>query len=123
LIYRKLSPTGDYVLGRPNEFWTDADAVAQAIYTSLKLLQGEWWEDTSAGFPLFQVVLDTPGSPEHIRGIDMVVQEAILNVPNVQAITNFSSVYDNTTRTYTIEICTVETVFGEVAVKGVAFSP
>ncbi|GLG01591.1 hypothetical protein Alches_16310 [Alicyclobacillus hesperidum subsp. aegles] len=123
MIYRKLSPTGDYTFGQQNEFYSGTDAVAQAIYTNLKLLQGEWWEDTSAGFPLFQSVLDQPGSPEHIRGVDMLVQETILNVPNVQAISNFSSAYDNTTRRYTIETCTVETTFGDVTVEGVTFGP
>ncbi|MCL6442078.1 MAG: hypothetical protein K6T83_01205 [Alicyclobacillus sp.] len=121
--YRKLSPSGDYTFGLQNGFYTDTEAVAQAIYTSLKLLQGEWWEDTSQGLPLFQSILGQPGTPDHIHAVDMLVQEQILNVPGVQEITSFSSDYDSRTRTYTITNCTVQTQYGETVLKGVTFGP
>lgn len=119
--YRKLD-NGDYTFGNnENDFYTDTDAFGQAIYTSLHLLNGEWWEDTSRGLPLFESILGQSGDPEHIHAVDMLVQEAVMNVQGAQQITSFSSSYAN--RTYTIDEMTVSSRFGDVTVKGVTFSP
>lgn len=120
MIYRKLTGSGDYTFGgNQNDFYSGADAVAQAIYTSLKLLQGEWWEDTSQGVPLFQSILGQPGTPENRRAVDMLMQEAILGVPGVQQVTDFASSYAG--RTYTITSCTVQTQYGEAGLQEVTF--
>lgn len=119
LRYRKLTDTGDYSFGNnADDFYTDTDAVGQAVYTSLNLLQGEWWEDTSAGLPLFQHIAGTDGTPDQLRGIDMLIQEAILNVQYVNGISNFTSSYSN--RKYTMS-CTVQSQFGEIPVEEVTF--
>jgi hypothetical protein len=101
-----------------DDFYSGTEAVAQAIYTSLKLLQGEWWEDTSTGFPLFQSILGQPGTPDHQNAVDMLVQEAILNVQGVQSISNYSSVYVN--RKYTFN-AGVQTIYGLVGLEEVTF--
>ncbi|SFU71288.1 hypothetical protein [Alicyclobacillus macrosporangiidus] len=120
MIYRKLSPTGDYTFGgNANDFYSGTTAVAQAIYTSLRLLQGEWWEDTSRGLPLFQSILGQPGTPEHVRAIDMLVQETILKVQDVVQIKSFQSSYAN--REYAIQSCIVQTKYGDVVLEGVTF--
>lgn len=120
--YRKIDSNDDYVFGQnSNGFYSGTDAVGQAIYTALKLLQGEWWEDTSIGFPLFQSVIGQPGSQEHQHAVDMFVQETVMNVQGVQEITSFTSSYAN--RTYTIENMIVLSQFGELTVKGVTFTP
>lgn len=120
--YRKLDPSGDMVFGmNANGFYTDTDAVGQAIYTSLKLLLGEWWEDTSIGLPLFQSILDIPGTPDHLHAVDMLVQENVLSVQGVQQIQSFSSSFAN--RIYTIDEMTVQSQFGDISVQGVTFSP
>lgn len=106
--------------GNTNDFYTGQDAVGQAIYTSLKLLQGEWWLDQSIGLPLFQHIVGQSGTPEHIRGADMLVQEVILGVQGVTSITSFSSSYSN--RTYQIDNAVVQTQYGAVEIKGVTFS-
>lgn len=112
--YRQLSPTGDYVFGNnSNDFYTGTLAVAQAILTTLRLYQGEWWEDTSQGFPLVQAVLGLPGTPEHQTAVDMLVQEAVLGVQDVQSISSYTSTYSNRTRRYTAAIV-AQSVFGEV---------
>lgn len=122
--YRKLSLSGDYTFGlNGNGFYTDTEAVAQAIYTSLKLLQGEWWEDTSQGLPLFQSLLSQPGTPDHIHAADMFIQEQIASVQGVQQITSFESSYDSVKRIYTVVSCTVQTQYGETTLKGVTFGP
>lgn len=107
------------VFGTQSDFYTDATAVAQAVFTSLKLLQGEWWEDKEKGLPLFQSILGVSGTPEHLRGIDLLVQEQILSVQGVKQITSFTSSYSN--RNYTISNCVVQTQFGEVVIEGVTF--
>jgi len=114
LRYRKLDANGDMIFGgNSNDFYTDADAVGQAVYTSLKLLQGEWWEDTSQGLPLFQNILGLSGSPNHIHAVDMLIQEVILDVQGVVQITSFSSSYVD--RKYQITNMMVESQFGNVA--------
>ena len=120
MLYRKLTSSGDYTFGgNANDFYSGTTAVAQAIYTGLKLLAGEWWEDTAQGLPLFQSILGQPGTPGHIHGVDMIVQEAILAVQGVQQITAFVSSYVN--RRYTITNCTLQTIYGEVGLQEVMF--
>ncbi len=119
MIYRKLAPDGDYVFGaNAEDFYSGTTAVAQAIYTGLRLLQGEWWEDTSQGLPLFQSILGQPGTPEHQNAVDMIIQEFILNVQNVQSISDYSSAYID--RKYTFN-ATVQSTFGEVVLKEVTW--
>lgn len=116
-----LDPNGDYTFGQnQNGLYGGTDAVAQAIYTSLKLLAGEWWEDTSIGFPLFQHVIGSPGTPEQKTAADMLVQEAILGVANVQTISAFASTLAS--RTYAFS-ATIQTTFGELGLQEVALGP
>lgn len=113
--YRRLTETGDYSFGRgKGDFLTDIEAVTQAIYTSLKLLKGEWWENLEAGLPLFQSIIGQSGTPEHIKAIDLIVNDKILNVTGVISISNYKGEYLN--RTYSIS-CTVETIYGQAAVE------
>ncbi|SFE43276.1 hypothetical protein SAMN04487969_102492 [Paenibacillus algorifonticola] len=117
--YRKLDPTGDYQFGRnKNDFLVDVGAVAQAISTSLKLLEDEWWEDTQIGLPLFQNILGQPGTPENVQAVDLLVQGIISNVEGVRGIEDFESLYEN--RKYVLN-CTVETIYGSVQVNEVIF--
>lgn len=112
--YRKLN-NGDYTLGKgEGNFVTGVDAVSQAIKTRLLLLQGEWWEDTNLGLPLFQSILGLPGTPENLHSIDLIIQDQIANTPDVTNILNFESTYEN--RTYSLK-CTVETKYGEATVE------
>lgn len=108
--YRRLSPTGDYVFGFGNtSFYTDADAVAQAIQTKLKLFQGEWWEDLDDGLPFFQQIA---GSRDK-DAIDLLIRSRILDTPNVLMITTFSSTLQD--RKYTAS-ADVLTTYGTITV-------
>lgn len=119
MIYRKLDPLDDFSFGQnANDFYAGTQAVAQAIYTSLRLLQGEFWEDISQGLPLFQHILGQSGTPEHLHAADALVQEQILNVQGVTEITSFSSSYVN--RSYTVSY-TVQSQYGTVVAKEVTF--
>lgn len=115
--YRAIDQNGDYVMKNMQSFLTDADAVTQAIKTNLLLLQGEWWEDTSNGLPLFQNILGQPGTPDKINAVDLIIKERILATQGVSEIIDFQSSYQN--RTYTIEKCSVNTIYGTATVSGV----
>ncbi|MCR8981654.1 hypothetical protein [Brevibacillus laterosporus] len=99
---------GDYSIGRP--FLTNAAAVGQAIYTRLKLLMEEWWEQLDDGLPLFQNILGTRGHPDNLQAVDLLVQARIIETPHVSQITDFQSAFDS--RIYSFQ-CNVETTFGE----------
>jgi hypothetical protein len=113
--YRKLDSNGDYTFGFGNSnFYTDADAVTQAINTKLSMFQGEWWENINDGLPLFQQILGTSGAAPNISAIDLVVQARIMEAPNVNSIVSYSSSFSN--RTYTAS-AVVETTYGNVTVE------
>lgn len=88
-------------------------AVSQAIKTTLALLQKEWWEDVTAGVPLFQSILGQPGTTDRIAIVDMLYKKAISGVQDVISIQDFTSGYED--RTYTFA-CSVTTKYGIVAV-------
>lgn len=119
--YRALDSNGDYRFGKSiQDFLTDVEAVAQAIKTNLLLLQGEWWEDTSAGLPLFQNILGQSGTPDHLNAADLLIKERILSTKGVAEIQSFQSSYVN--RRYVISGCTVLTNMGQaVPVSEVVF--
>ncbi|MGD8188579.1 hypothetical protein ACQCN2_01130 [Brevibacillus ginsengisoli] len=107
MIYRQLDG-GDYSMGKP--FLSKSAAVGQAIYTRLKLLLEEWWEQADDGLPLFQNILGSRGHQDSLNAIDLLIQARIIETPDVSQITNFQSSYDN--RTYSFQ-CNVDTTFGE----------
>jgi len=113
--YRRLDDNDDYVFGQSGQdFYSGVEAVAQAIYTRLKLLYGEWWEDLTDGLPLFQNILGS-GGPQNKKAIDALITERILGTLNVKGITNFTSSFEANTRSYSFQ-CTVNTAFGQVAI-------
>jgi len=115
MLYRGLDNNGDYILGQGTQsFLTDAQAVAQAIQTNLLLLQGEWWESTNLGLPLFQNILGQIGTPDKLKSVDLLIQSQILSTLNVISISNFSGTYLN--RQYSI-VCSVNTKFGVVNIQ------
>lgn len=116
--YRALDSDGDYSFGKNmQDFLSDTDAVVQAVNTNLKLLQGEWWEDLSEGLPLFQNILSNSGSVDHVKAVDMLIQERILSTQGVRKIVDYISNSEN--RSYSA-LCTIETLYGVAPVE-VAF--
>jgi hypothetical protein len=110
--YRRLDSAGDYATGQGRQnFLTGAEAVAQAVYTRLKLLQTEWWEDQADGLPLFQQLLGHFGPGGNKDAADLIIRTRILETVGVTAITTFSSTYDAATRNYTFN-CEIDTEYG-----------
>jgi len=103
--YRPLSPNGDYTVGVP--FLVDSPAcVAQAISTRLKLWQGEWFLDTTAGTPWLQKILAKSSNPE------AYIRKAILGTTGVLSLASFSGSFVGDTRTLTVS-GTVDSLFGQ----------
>ena len=112
--YRKLTDSGDYMFGRRDQFHVGSPAVAQVVKTRLGHLQGEWWENTEDGLPLYQEILGSFHAPEQrAEIIDLLFSERILNTEGVDSLIAFESEIDMQTRTYK-SFCAVKTDFGEV---------
>jgi hypothetical protein len=109
MIYRKLTESGDYMLGRRNQFHKGAAAVAQAIKTRLGQLRGEWWENTEDGLPLYQEIANTLHATDHrAEIIDLIFTERILNTPGAESIASFESELNAYNRAYSA-LCVVLT--------------
>lgn len=111
--YRKLSETGDYTFGQ-NKFLKDREAVGQAIITRMKLLYGEWWENTDDGLPLFEQILGTFDSQQNRNAIDLIISERISSTQGVKNIVRFESEFQN--RLYSAQ-CTINTIYGEITLS------
>lgn len=116
MIYRKIDLNGDYVFGSGNDFYEGTNAVSQAVYTSLKLLYGEWWEEQDQGLPLFEQILGTSGAAENIQAVDLIIQSRIDKVQGVIGIQDYTSNFDGKSRTYTAS-CTVQTQYGDATIS------
>ncbi len=107
--YRALDEKEDYSFGT-NKFYTKVEAVAQAILTRMRLLYGEWWENTEDGLPLFEKILGTFGGAENKNAVDLIISERILGTEGVTEIISFESTFLN--RIYSAQ-CVVNTVYGQ----------
>lgn len=111
--YRKLDSRGDYTIGRRDEFYEGAAAVAQAVKTRLLLLLGEWWECPESGTPLFEEVLGKRfRTDEPPDAVDLVFSERINGTQGVADIVEYDSKIDPETRTYTASI-KIRTIYDE----------
>lgn len=113
MIIRKMTTDGDMVFGQgANNFITNKpDGVAQAVMTSLKLFEGEWFIDVSAGVPFDTKVFGFGNMPFY----DFIIQEAILNTIGVNQIISYTS-YISQNRNVTINV-TIDTLYGTVNVS------
>lgn len=109
-----LNSQWDWPIGFP-VFISDIYAVAQIIQQKLKLLMGEWWENTSLGLPLFQSIL---GQFTSTAVISQLIQNQILSTPYVTGIQNASISINPST----LEVSSsfgILTTFGPFTITGV----
>lgn len=113
IIVRTLDSNWDPQRGNGlQNFLTDADAVAQIIAQRLKFLQGEWFENTQIGTPLFQSIL---GKSTTSQAVALLLQQQILAVPFVTGIATFDIDYASSGRVFSYS-AVVNTQFGQVTV-------
>jgi hypothetical protein len=112
--YRKLDANGDYTFGQSQDnFWIDQpQAVAQAVQTGLKLFQGEWFLDTTAGVPWRQNILGKYSSAAY----DLILKAQILNTTGVQTLDSYTSTEDTETRAVTVN-AQIDTIYGPTPVN------
>jgi len=108
--YRQLDKNGDYTFG-VNNFLLNKEALAQAIYTRLKLLYNEWWENTEDGLPLFESILGVYGGKDKKQAVDLIISTRILETTGVKELKSYSSIVKD--RKYNA-ICIIDSVFGEL---------
>ena len=111
---RAQSPTGDMTFGNgvQNYLVDSPQAVAQCVYTALRLLLGEWFLNTAAGVPwLTQVIGFGTESTQ-----DTVIRNAIQGVQGVKSILSYSSSRNGTT--FTVNV-TIDTLYGPATVPSV----
>lgn len=118
LKYRKLSPTKDYTFGNgENDFYTDIEAVTQAVYTRLYLWSESYWRDLNAGIPMTQRILGQIGNAANLAAIDNLIQAEILGTTGVVNIVSFESAFDSETREYAYT-CTINSEYSEAVIEG-----
>ena len=110
---RQLDANGDSTLGIVGNFFINVpDAVAQAVLTRLRLWQGEWFLDTTAGTPYLQSILGAV----HGHDADAAIRARVLGTEGVTAILAYQSSRDPSTRKLTVAM-TIDTVYGQAALS------
>ena len=114
--YRKLDAVGDMTFGNQQaDFYRDVpEAPAQAIYTRLGLMLGEFFVDVTEGTDYVGGVLGKYTQDS----ADLIIRERILGAKGVSAILSYESSYDADTRTWTAR-GTADTIYGEISFVGV----
>jgi hypothetical protein len=109
-----LTANLDYAYGQgsANYLVDSRAAVAQEVFTTLMLLQGEWFLDTTAGVPWLTQVMGVNTIPLY----DQVIKQAILNVQAVTAIASYTSILNRATRVLAVTV-TIDTQFGITQVQ------
>ena len=106
MIRRAFTAGGDYAL---NGFISDSEATIQAVYTRLRLFQGEWFLDLSQGTPWFQKIL---GKPVDLASAERILKGIIQGTEGVRTITAFTTTIDNATRRASFSF-TATTIYGD----------
>jgi hypothetical protein len=125
VIYRQLSPTYDYVFGQnAQDFYSDLQAVAQSIFTRLRLIQGSFWLSLTSGLPLFSSIVGTSGSQANIDQINTIISNIISTTPYVTQIISYNSTFSAAARQYQFT-CQVQTQFSgtPITISSGAFAP
>jgi hypothetical protein len=111
--YRRLDENGDYVFGKGDlNFYTDVpEAPAQAVLTRLKLIQGEWFIDTSAGTPYQSQILGMG----RLATYNFAIQQRIVNTLGVTELVDYASSFNAATRKVMV-VASIETAYGTATV-------
>lgn len=114
MLLRKLDNNGDMQFGNGNaNFYKDTpEAIAQNIYTRLKLWLGEWYLDTDEGTDWLGKCLGKNSMDSAL----LEIKQRILGTTGVNSIQNFSASIEPTSRKLTIT-GTVNTIYGDTDIN------
>lgn len=108
---RKLTASGDYSFGHGlNDLLIDSPAaVGQLVETTLRLFQGEWYLDLSAGTPYVQGILG-----KHSKDLaDASFIGTITNVQGVVSLVDYVGTINPQTRQYSASGGKINTIYGQ----------
>ena len=113
--YRRLDSSGDMCFGAQQEdFYRDVpQAVAQAVWTRLRLWRGEWFLDTTEGTPWLQAAL----GERKRKTIEPAIRARILGTQGCEGLEAFDCAIEPDSRTATIS-ATINTIYGQTAIRG-----
>ena len=117
---RALDQNGDYRFGAgsSNFLVNSPQAVLQCVVTALKLFQGTWFLDTTAGMPWNTKVLGF--NTQSLQ--DASIQNVIRGVQGVTGIASYSSSFNKTTRELFV-VAEITTAFGNISLTTSLFAP
>jgi hypothetical protein len=100
---RRLDQNGDITFGRGIEsFATGSEAAAQRARTRMLLIVGEWFLNTDAGVPWFQIpasgVQPIMGVTRNLPYTEAVLKARILGTDGIATLESFSMTFDGETR-------------------------
>jgi hypothetical protein len=98
--------------GLANFYINSAYGVGQKVVTRLKLIQGEWFLDNSAGTPWFTEIFGYTNPT--VR--DLVIKNVILTTDNVNELISYTSSVNPTTRNFDVT-AEIGTTFGPVTIS------
>jgi len=110
-----LSATGDYTIGQgtANFFIDTPEAVGQSVLTRLRLWQGEWFVDKTAGTPYSTQVLGY--GTQNLR--DAAIRQRVLQTIGVLSIDSYASEFDAETREFTVTDLSVFTQYSQTPIQ------
>lgn len=113
--YRALDANGDMTFGHGQaDFLQDSPAcVGQAIVTRLKLMQGEWFLDSTVGMPYATQVFIEGGR----FTADRAAQRVILGTQGVTELVAYASQFGGA-RNWSAQ-ATVDTIYGQTSIQTV----
>src|ERR1035437_7868652 len=84
ISYRQRDANWDPRWGQgQSDFLTNLEAVAQAIWTRLRMFEGEWWADQGDCLPLWQSILGVGGARRNLQANTILIVDRILGTPYV----------------------------------------
>ena len=80
-------------------------------------LSPEWWENLEEGLPLWQEILGSSGSSEHLTYVDNLITQRIFNTQGVTAIIDYEGTWNSSTRQYNFN-SKINTIYSETTIEG-----
>lgn len=107
-----MTASGDYTFGQgqANFLINSPEAVAQLVLTNMRLVQGQWFLDKTAGVPYDTAIFGKSTKLER----DQAVRQAITDTEGVLAILAFSSAVE-APRKYVVQ-ARINTIYGAITV-------
>jgi len=97
-------PEGDLDLDDDDDLLvtsTDITLVRQRLQVVLRWFRGEYYLDTSRGVPYFQ---DVHKKAPNLALVDAILRDAVLGTEGVEELQSFSTMYDQSTREFTVTL-------------------